>query len=147
FGYVNLARYGVGMVHYRKGEYEKAEAAFNAIAAADRNGDLAIVPYLIADCAMRLAPTKVDDAIAGGKLQEDLGKAAELLDGFIGADPKGAMAADALLKLGLCRQKLGAMIGTAKEKEKEKGEMLNAARATYQRLQKEFPQSPLVPQS
>jgi TolA-binding protein len=143
FGYVNLARYGVGMVHYRKGEYEKAEKAFEAIASADRNGDLAMVPYLIADCTMRLAPTKVEDAIAGGKLQEDLGKAAELLDGFIGADPKGALTADALLKLGLCRQRMGALIGMPKER----GEMLNAARTTYQRIQKDFPQSPLVPQS
>jgi len=143
FGYVNLARYGIGMIHYRKGEYEKAETALDAIPAGDRNGDLAIVPYLIADCTMRLAPTKVDDAVAGGKLQEDLGKAVELLEGFVGADPKGALAADALLKIGLCRQRLGALIATSKEK----GEMLNAARATYQRIQKDFPQSPLVPQS
>jgi cellulose synthase operon protein C len=143
FGYVNLARYGVGMIHYRKGEYDKAEAALDAIPAGDRNGDLAMVPYLVADCTMRLAPTKVDDAVAGGKLQEDLGKAAELLEGFVGADPKGALAADALLKLGLCRQRLGALIATPKER----GEMLNAARTIYQRIQREFPQSPLMPQS
>lgn len=143
FTYVNLARYGVGMVHYRKGDYEKARVALDGIGAGDRNGDLAIVPYLVADCLMRLAPTKIDDAISAGKLQGDLTKAGDLLEGFVASDPKGAQAADALLKLGLCRQRLGGIIATPKER----GEMLNNARAVYQRLQKEFPQSPLVPQS
>src|SRR5262249_51190172 len=126
-----------------KGEFDKAKTALEAIPAADRNGDLALVPYLQADCIMRLVPTRVEDALGAGKAQEELTQAIDLLEGYIGSDPKGAQTPDALLKLGQCRMRLAALIGTPKEK----GEALAVARATYERLLKDFPQSPLGPQA
>ena len=51
---VSLARYGLAMGHYRKGDVEKASALFEAIPAAERNGELSVVPYVLADCFIRL---------------------------------------------------------------------------------------------
>jgi len=41
-----------------------------------------VVPYLLADCLMRLAPVKADDALAAGRMEEQLKAAVEMLDGF-----------------------------------------------------------------
>ena len=67
----------------------------------------------------------MDDALAVGKLEEHLKPAAELLDAFIGANPKAPQTADALLKLGQCHQRLAAPLAVAAERVK----VLNAARA------------------
>ncbi len=71
FKSINLARYGVAMGHYRKGDLEKTVEVLKTIPDGDRNGDLAIVPYLQADCLIRTAPAKADDALAAGRLQDD----------------------------------------------------------------------------
>src|SRR5262249_41723941 len=69
FARVNFARYGLGMTWYRKGDLEKARKTLAEIPQADRSGELAAVPYLMADCLLRLAPNTVpDDALAVGKL-------------------------------------------------------------------------------
>jgi TolA-binding protein len=143
FTYVNHARYGRGLVFYRKGDYDKARKALEGIAQADRNGDLALTPYLLADCLMRLAPARADDALAAGKLQEQLQAAAELLDGFVNAEPKAEQAPDALLKLGLCQQRLAGLL--AKPEDRTKG--LQTARATYEKLISQFPKHALQPQA
>lgn len=143
FQHVNLARHGAGLVSYRKGDFDKARGYFDAIPGPDRRGDLAGVPYLLADCLMRLAPTKVDDAIAAGKMREVLQPAVEMLESFIAADPKGTQTPNALIKIGLCQQRLAAIIGQPPEKAK----VLTAARLAYERLMREFPQHALVPQA
>jgi len=143
FAQIGLARYGIGMVHYRKGEWEKARATLETVPAGDRQGDLAITPYLIADCMIRLAPTKVEDALTAGKLQEQLKGAAEQLDSFIGADPKAALVPDAMIKLGLCQQRLALLL----EKPPERNQALAVARTTYDKLMQQFPQHALVPQA
>lgn len=143
FHYVNLARHGLALAHYRKGELEKAKEVLETIPAAERSGDLAAVPYILADCLIRLAPARADDALAAGKLEEQLKEAAELLDGFVNAQPTGPQAADALLKLGLCHQRLALLLVQPPEKAKE----LGGARAAYERLVQQFPQHPLQPQA
>src|SRR5262249_36431581 len=50
---VNLARQGLGMAHYRRGELEKAQKALEGIPAADRTGELAVVSYQLADVYLR----------------------------------------------------------------------------------------------
>ena len=111
FMYVNLARYGLAQGFYRKGDLEKTREILETIPLAERNGDLAVVPYLLADCLMRLAPVKADDALAAGRMEEQLKAAAELLSSFVGAQPNDPQAADALLKLGLCHQRLAGLLG------------------------------------
>jgi TolA-binding protein len=140
---IGLARYGLGMVHYRRHDYDKAKAIFEAIPAADRHGDLGITPYLIADCLIRTAPTKVDDALTAGKLEEQLKGASEQLESFIGADAKGAMVPDALVKLGLCQQRIAGLQGQPQQRV----QAFAAARGTYEKLMQQFPQHPLMPQA
>src|SRR5262249_10283486 len=50
FAHVNVARYGLAMTWYRKGDCEKAHKALQAIPQDARQGDLASTPYLLADC-------------------------------------------------------------------------------------------------
>src|SRR5262249_44318535 len=107
---VNLARHGLGLTSYPLTDRDKARQAWDAIAEADRNGELAVGPYLMADCLLRQVPAAVpEDALAAGKMEDQLKTAAGLLEAFTGATPNSPQAADALLKLGLCHQKLAAV--------------------------------------
>lgn len=131
FPQVNLARYSLGLVHYRKGDLEKARETLSQVPAQDRNGELALVPYVLADCLLRLAPTTPpEDALATARLEEQLKGAAELLEGFVTAQPNGPQAADALLKLGLAQQRQAQLVAAGADRVKA----FNAARATYEKL-------------
>ena len=141
FAHVSLARYGVAMGHYRKGELEKAIEVLKAIPDADRSGDLALVPYLQADCLIRTAPARADDALAAGKLQEQLKEAIALLGAFVSAQPTGPQTPDALIKLGACHQRMAALLDDKQEKAKS----LAAARAAYEKLAQQFPRHELFP--
>jgi TolA-binding protein len=140
FERINVCRYSLGVVYHRKGDFEKAQQALASIPAPDRNGDLSLTGYLLADCLLRLAPAKADDAIAAGRLQEQLTQASQLLDAFSGANPQGPETADALLKLGYCHQRLAGLLA----QQQEKAAALNAARAAYDKLRQTFPKNPLA---
>ena len=141
FTHVNLARYGLGMAFYRKGELDKAREILQAIPAAERNGDLALVSYQLADILIRQAPAKADDALAAGKLEEQLKAAIELLDGFVSSQPNGPQTADALFKLGHCHQRLAALLAQPPDQQKE----LAGARAAYEQILQRFAKDPLQP--
>jgi TolA-binding protein len=143
FAFVSLARFGIAQALYKKGDFEKAKEALEAIPAQDRNGDLAFVPYLLADCLIRLAPTKADDAIAAGRMEEQLKAAADLLEGFVGAQPAGPQTPDALLKLGYCQQRLGALHVVPQER----APFVASARAAYEKLIQQFPKHELQAQA
>jgi TolA-binding protein len=141
---VNLARHSLGLTLYRKGDLDEARKTWAAIPQADQNGDLAGVPYLMADCLLRLAPRAVpEDALEAGKLEEQLKKAVEYLEAFIGGQPKARETPDALLKLGLCHQRLATILGQPAEKTKA----LASARASYERIMGQFGQHKLMPQA
>lgn len=141
YQHANLARFGVAMAHYRKGDLEKARPALEAIPPAERNGDLALVSYYLADLLIRTAPAKADDAVAAGKLEEQLKAAVEQLDSFAGAAPNGAETADALLKLGYCHQRLAGLMAMQPDKDKA----LGSARAAYEALMQRFTKGPEYP--
>ncbi len=143
FAYTNLARYGLGMAYYRKGEFDKAKEKLESIPAADRNGDLALVSYQLADILIRQAPAKADDALAAGKLEEQLKTAIELLEGFAGSQPNGPQTADALFKLGHCQERLAGLLAQPPDQAKA----LAAARAAYEQILQRFPKDPLQPQA
>src|SRR5262249_5261082 len=119
----------------------KARDALTAIAGPDRVGDLAVVPYQLADLLLRLAPRSADDAITAGKLEEALKGSIELLDGFVGGNPQSPLAPAALLKLGHCHPRLAALLATPPEQQKA----LATARAVYERIQQQFPRSEARP--
>jgi cellulose synthase operon protein C len=141
---INVARYSLGLAHYRQGELDKAVKALSEIPGPERAGDLVLVPYLIADCLLRQVPTTTpEDALAAGKMEEQLKTAAEMLESFVAAQPKHAQAPDALLKYGLAEQRLAALLVQPPDKAKA----LTAARGAYERLTRDFAKDPLVPQA
>ena len=119
----------------RQEDWEKAIAALEAIPGPERNGDLAPVPYVLADCLIRTAPAKAEDALADNMLREKLTAAAALLDAFIAANPKAEQTPDALLKFGHCHKRLGIQLAPGNER----NEALNKARAALERLQARVP--------
>src|SRR6185437_15839423 len=110
FAHVNVARYGLGLAFYHKGDLDKAKEMLETIPAADRNGDLALVSYQLADILIRQAPATAEDALAAGKLEEQLKGAIERLEGFVSSQPNGPQTADALFKLGHCQQRLAGLL-------------------------------------
>jgi len=141
FAKVHVARYSLGLTYYRQGDLPTALKVLNEIPLAERGGDLALTSYLIADCLLRQTPTTVpEDALAAGKMEEQLKSAAEALEGFIGANPKDPNVPDALLKFGLTQQRLAALNAQPAERVK----MYNDARATYERvMRKDFGVHPI----
>jgi TolA-binding protein len=141
FAYVNTARFSLAMSHYRRHDFEKAREVLETISAADRTGELAIVSYVQADCLMRLAPAKADDALAVGRLEEQLKQASELLESFASAQGNGSHAIDASLRQGYCQQRLAALIAQPAERQKAYA----AAEATYVRMRGQFANHPIQP--
>lgn len=141
FAQANVARLGLAWTLYRKGEFEKARTALAAIPVSERGGELAQVPYLMADCLLRTIPLKADDALAAGKLTEQLNQATDLLNEFVTAQPDDPAAPDALLRLGLCQQRLAAFAG----KPEDRNQLMDAARHSYERVFIEYPVHELQP--
>ena len=141
FPKINVARYSLGLTFYRKGDLVAAQKVLGDIPGPERIGDIGLTSFLIADCVLRQIPNVVpDDALAAGKMDEQLKSAAEALEAFVAAQPKDANAPDALIKLGLCQQRMAALI--AQPKDRVMG--YNAARSTYERLmRKEYPKATL----
>ena len=140
FEKVNRARFGLALCSVAVEDWEKAATVLSTIPAADRNGDLAAANYVLADCLIRTAPAKAEDALQDNMLREKLGEAAAMLDAFVAANPKAPEAADAVLKFGFCQKRLGIQLAPGNER----NEAFNKARAAFERLAKDFPQSPLV---
>lgn len=140
FERVNRARFGQALCFLAVDDYEKAAKALEAIPAAERNGDLSAVSYALADCLIRTAPAKAEDALQDNMLREKLVAAVGMLDAFIAANPKAEQTPDAVLKLGYCHKRLGAQLAAGNER----NDALNKSRAAFERLPKDFPQSPLA---
>lgn len=139
FPKINVARYSLGLTYFRNNDLPSAYKAFSEIGLPDRVGDLSLTPYLIADCLLRQVPQTVpDDALAAGRMEEQLKGAAAALEAFISASAKDPNIPDALLKYGLTQQRLAALNAQPAERVK----MINAARGTYDRIRKEFPNHP-----
>lgn len=140
FNRVNRAKYGQALCFIALEDFEKAIKILDAIPAAERNGDLTSVPYILADCHIRTAPAKAEDALQDNILREKLTTAAGLLDSFVAANPKADQTADAILKYGYCYKRLAIQFPPGNER----NDALNKARGALERLPREFPQSPLV---
>jgi tetratricopeptide (TPR) repeat protein len=139
FAYINMARQGLATAHYRLGNYTEAALTFATIADADRVGDLASVPYFMADCLIRGLPPETEDALQAARLIQQAEQAAKLLEQFAAAQEKTPQAPDALLKLGHCYQRVGALMAAPAERTK----MLTAAGDAYDRAMKLSDKEPL----
>jgi TolA-binding protein len=137
FERTSYARYGVGVCLAQNNDLDAAAKALEAIPAPDRNGELSAASYLLADCLIRLAPAKADDALAENIIREKLTNASGLLENFVASNPKSPDAPDALMKLGLCLKRLGSTLADANER----NTLLNKAREFFEKLEKDYPKS------
>ena len=122
--HVNLARHGLGMAHYRKGDLEKAQKALEASPppTATATWPSCRISSPTSICAR--PRREADDAVAAGKLEEKSRGRPTLLEGFVGAAADHAAVPDALLKLGYCQQRMAKLLAEPAEQTK----MLAAAR-------------------
>ena len=137
FERINLARYGQALCHIAAEDYGKAIKLLEAVPAAERVGDLAPVPYVLADCHLRAAPAKAEDAGQDQTLREKITVAAGLLDGFISANPKAEQTPDAILKLGYCHKRLAVQLPPGHKRD----ELLRKARTAFEKVSSEFKES------
>ncbi|HZZ81295.1 MAG TPA: tetratricopeptide repeat protein [Gemmataceae bacterium] len=138
---INTARYSLGLAFYRQGDLKNALTTLKDIPGPERGGDITLTSFLIADCIMRQVPNIVpDDALAAGKMEEQLKSAAENLESFIGSAAKDPNVPDALVKLGLCQQRLASLAADPKEKAR----LYTVARDTYDRARKDFGKDNLI---
>src|SRR5262249_29774705 len=143
FERISLARYSLAMTLIQKGEHDKAVAVLEAIPAPDRTGEFALTTYILADCLILLTPMRAEDAVAAGKVQEQLQAAVQLLDGFVGGNAQAPEAPEALLKLGYCQQRLAVILAAPPEKQAA----IQAARTAYEKLQQQYGKAPQAQQA
>jgi TolA-binding protein len=134
----HLARYGLAMCHFKKGELEKAQEQLEKIPDGERNGELAYASYLHADCLLRRCPAEVKGATQVRELLGNLEIVCKQLESFISANPKAPEIPEAMLKLGTSQARLGAFI----KEPQERAQMLQTARQTFDNLMKQFPKEP-----
>ena len=139
---INLVRHGLGLAHYRLGDFEKAAGVFKQVPAADRTGDTLTTSYFLADCLLRTSPEVAEDALAGGQLLEASGEVVKLLDTFVASSPPTSLQIpDALVKLGDAQLRIASVL----ENPQEKNNTLQLARQGYERVMQQFPQHPVTP--
>ncbi len=143
FERANFAKLGAGVCFTQLNKLDEAVKAFEGIPGPDRGGELSLAAYLLADCYIRQAPTKADDALQENQIREKLTAAAAMLDGFVSGNAKAPETPAALLKLGHCLKRLGSTLADPNER----NATLNKARETYEKLAKEYPASPLAGQA
>ncbi len=141
FEHVQHARYASAWLLYRQGEFEKARALLEEIPSADRKEDLIGASYLLADCLIRTAPAQADDALAAGRLQEQLTQAADLLTDVVAQQPYDGRDPDALMRLGQCQLRLAALAA----KDEERNALEAASRTSFERVLLEYPNNDLQP--
>lgn len=138
FERLNLAKYGLAMCHFKKGDYDKARTLLEQIPNADRVNELAPTPYLLADCLLRQTPPTVTGAAETRKVLELLDAAIGNLDSFISANPKAAEIPDAMLKLGTSQYRNGSLLAVPQER----STLLQNSRQTFEKLMQQFPKEP-----
>ncbi|MDB5354262.1 MAG: hypothetical protein JWN24_715 [Phycisphaerales bacterium] len=141
FEYIDLARQSMATCHYRLGHYPEAIALLITIPETSRNGELAGVPYLYADCLIRTLPPEADDALTAERLIGAAEEAAKLLEAFVAANPKSPQTPDAMLKLGYCYQRMAVEMANGDERQKA----LAKAKDTYDKSTQQFGNDPSQP--
>ena len=143
FERVNFARLGAAVCFTQLNKLDEAVKALEGIPGPDRGGELSLASYLLADCYIRQAPTKAEDALQENQIREKLSAAAGMLDAFVSANAKAPETPAALLKLGHCLKRLGSTLADPAER----NATLTKARETYEKLVKDFPANPLAGQA
>lgn len=143
FPRLSLARQGMAAAQYHLGQYAEAAATLAQIPDSDCSGPLESVPYLRADCLLRVLPKEApaDDALATARFLQQLEEIINLLSGYTAAYETGPLTPDAAIKLGYCQQRQADLIVDPQERQ----QILIKARGNYSRyaIQKIQPNHPL----
>ncbi len=134
------ARQALALAHHRRGEFDKAREVLEGIPIPERKGDLALVPYLLADCRLRLLPSRADDAVSAGRLAEQLKAAVEELSAYAEDPAEPPFLPDALLRLGYCQRRLSSLSG----QEEEQKQLRERARGNFEQVLLDHPGHELV---
>ncbi len=143
FEYIGRVRFGLAMCLFRKGQLEKAKDMLESISPSDHVDDLAVVPYLMTDWLIRLTPARADDALQAAKMQEHLTTAIPLLQNFVNTQQRHPLAPDAVLKLGLCKQRLALLAANPGERNNQ----LGSSGRRFMLLIQNYPQDERVAQA
>jgi tetratricopeptide (TPR) repeat protein len=135
FEHAPRARQALALTHHRRGEFDTAREVLEGIPAPDRKGDLALVSYLLADCRLRSLPARADDAVAAGRLAEQLKAAVEELTAYAEDPAEPPLIPDALMRLGYCRRRLATLAG----EEEEQKQLRERARGCFEQVLLDFP--------
>ena len=88
-----------------------------------------------------MAPAQADDALAAGRLQEQLTQAADLLTDVVAQQPYDDRDPDALMRLGQCQRRLAALA----VKDEDRNALEAASRNSFERVLLEYPNNDLHP--
>ena len=141
FAHGNLAKQGLATCHMRLGHPAEAQKALAGIAESDRVGELAAVPYLLADCCIRTLPPEAEDAVGANRMIDQAEQAAKLLESFVATQAKAPQAPDAFLKLGYCYERMGAVLAEPAERQKT----LQQARQAFETCLQQYGKTPTLP--
>lgn len=141
FEYAGVARFHEGLAYEQLGDYEKMIAVLKEIPQPDQQGELTATSYHLADALMRTLPTGSDDALAAGRLVQQLGQIIGLLEGFIGGNEKSPLLPDALIKLGVCTRQMAGLTAEPNER----NQTFQKSRQAFERVTAQFAQHPLMP--
>lgn len=145
FPHISLARQGMAAAQYHIGQYAEAAATLAKIPDSDCSGPLDPVPYLRADCLLRVLPkdSPADDALATARYLGQLEVIVDLLSGYTAAHEIGPLTPDAAIKLGYCQQGMAELLADPQERQ----QILIKARGNYARyaISKMQPNDPLFP--
>jgi tetratricopeptide (TPR) repeat protein len=143
FAQAGLARFGLGMAIYAKGDYAKAAKVLGGISPPDRQGELLAASYYEADCLLRTLPQASDDALSAARLAKQLEDAVGLLSNFVSSNEERPEMPDAMLKLADCYQRNAAIIADQQEKVR----LYQGARETYDKLMQKYQRHPAMAQA
>jgi TolA-binding protein len=135
FEHVPRTRHALALTYHRRGAFDKAQEILESIPPQDRQGDLAVVSYLLADCLLRQLPDRADDAVAAGRLVEQLKAAAEALTACVEEPSEPPFVPDALMRLGYCQRRLAALAG----QEEEQKQWRERSRAAFEQVLLDHP--------
>jgi TolA-binding protein len=135
------ARFNVGMLYLKLGDGKNAAVFFEQIPPTERTGERAIASLLLADLKLAEIPPGVpEDALAAGRMEVELKKAADMFESYVAAEPNGPRTAEALIRVGQTLQRLASLQTHPQDRNK----LYQDARAAFDRvLLPQFNNNPL----
>ncbi len=139
---VGQAQAGIANVHYQLGRFAEAAEAFAKLPDGDRTGELANTNYLQADCLLRSLSADTSNALAAGRVVQQLMEVIDLLGKHTAGQTNQPNMPEACLKLIHTQVELLTLLAASKEKE----DLFNSMFQNCEQFKQKFGEHPLKPQ-